>query len=48
MGRKTVRLIDEHVDRKERKRKIIEIPFENKIFPPTINIRKNNLNTTVR
>ena len=35
MGRKTVR----HIDRKEGKRKIIKIPFENEIFPLTINNR---------
>ena len=35
MGRKTVR----HIDRKKRKRKIIKIPFENEIFPLTINNR---------
>ena len=39
MGRKTVRHIDEHIDRKERKRKIIKISFENEIFPLTINNR---------
>ena len=39
MGRRTVRHIDEHMDRKERKRKKMKIPFENEIFPPTINNR---------
>ena len=39
MGRKTVRHIDEHIDRKERKRKIMKIPFENEILPLTINNR---------
>ena len=39
MGRKTVRHIEEHIDRKQRKRKIINIPFENEIFPLTINNR---------
>ena len=38
MGRKTIGHIDEHIDRKERKRKI-KIPFENEIFPLTINNR---------
>ena len=36
---KQFRHIDEHIDRKERKRKIITIPFENEIFPLTINNR---------
>ena len=43
MGRKTVRPvrhIGEHIDRKERKRKIIKIPFENEIFPLTINVTR--------
>jgi len=36
MGKNTVRHIDKHTDRKERKRKI---PFKNEIFPLTINNR---------
>ena len=35
MGRNTVRHIDKHTDRKERKKK--KIPSENEIFPLTIN-----------
>ena len=38
-GKKTVRHIDKHIDRKEKKRKIIKIPSENEIFPLTINNR---------
>ena len=37
MGRKTVRHIHKHIDREERKRKLIRIPFENEIFPLIIN-----------